>query len=682
MSKIAERDLLRLSMILENQGETTRNKYICKLTECIIFDSEQKALSSLEICEEIRNRFQLEFDVLEIENAIHSKGKGRISLVDKEYQLNAKVNDQLSTQVSAENKLKRFVIAYAEQESNVDAEVLLGLIQKYLYYCFNSNAKNFNSIIGTKIKACIDEDVINEFKPKPEEIDYINGFLLWQNSDKDKLLYSIVSSCYEYCLITTNKNPVISKSIFKGKKFFLDTNIIFRIAGINQDERMFVIKTFVDKCREVGVSLCYTSSVLNEIYRVIDKQIDYIKSMARGHVPIDPNTVSRLSYNFDTNDFYSLFCDWCKEPQNKYYDYISFRNYLLKRINGAICEFDYIDSSNFKNENNIRSSAMFENLKAFKNSRRSYRKTTDESIKTDVNQVLFLESLRPKSAKSLWEMNEYIVSADQLLIAWSDETFDGVPMVVIPSLWLSIILKVSGRASQDDYKSFCMFMTLRHHHTDEDDVNINPVELLSRLSEKTIDKQIKELVINEILTNRSEYSFDDVDSYDASIDHAFDKILSEEKNLHKEELLKAVEAEKEATKEVTEKYKKELESKKSLEEHAEIFSRKKAQKKVDWFAQHENIPLIVEGGLFIILILFFVLSYIVKLEPLVELITRSNEEDIFSLKNFSAFTWIFGIFTVTLPLYFHKIWKYLSSESRRIKLCSKYYKDYLKTLND
>ena len=74
--------------------------------------------------------------------------------------------------------------------------------------------------------------------------------------------------------------------------------------------------------------------------------------MARGHVPIDPNTVSRLSYNFDTNDFYSLFCDWCKEPQNKYYDYISFRNYLLKRINGAICEFDYIDSSNFKNENN------------------------------------------------------------------------------------------------------------------------------------------------------------------------------------------------------------------------------------------------------------------------------------------------------------------------------------------
>lgn len=667
-------------MILENQGETTRNKYICKLTECVIFDSENGSLSSLEIYKCIRNRFQLEFDIQEIEKAIAKRGKNRIKIVNKKYMLSAKVNDQLSTQISAEEKLKKYVNDYIEQVQDIDANQLLSLIQKYLYYCFNSNAKNFNSIIGIDFKANVEEDVINEFKPTPGEIDLINGFMLWNNPEKDKLLYSIVASCYEYCLITTNKNPVISKSIFKGKKFFLDTNIIFRIAGINQDDRMFVTKNFIEKCREVGVSLYYTSAVLNEIYRVIDSQINFIKLMTRGQAPVDPNIISKISFTFDYNDFYAIYCNWCKEPQNKYHDFISFRTFLLKKINSAISNFEYIDSSNILKED--KNSALFEDLKSFKNAKRSYRATTDESVKTDINQVLFLESLRPKSAKNLWEMNEYIVSADQLLIAWSDKTFDGIPMVVIPSLWLSIILKVSGRASNDDYKSFCMFMTLRHHHTDEDEININPIELLTRISERTIDKQIKELVINEILTNKNEYSFDSVEDYNDSIELAFDKILSDEKKAHKEELHKAVEAEKELSKEATEEYKKQLENKKSAEEHAQIFARKKAQKKVNWFAQRENIPLAIEGILILVLLLFFVLCYIFQVRPFVELITKSTEIDTFSLKNFSAFTWIYGIFTISLPTYLHKIWKYLASDKRKDKLCSKYFKNQLKILND
>ena len=645
-------------MILENQGETTRNKYICKLTECVIFDSENGSLSSLEIYKCIRNRFQLEFDIQEIEKAIAKRGKNRIKIVNKKYMLSAKVNDQLSTQISAEEKIKKYVNDYIEQVQDIDANQLLSLIQKYLYYCFNSNAKNFNSIIGIDSKANVEEDVINEFKPTPEEIDLINGFMLWNNPEKDKLLYSIVASCYEYCLITTNKNPVISKSIFKGKKFFLDTNIIFRIAGINQDDRMFVTKNFIEKCREVGVSLYYTSAVLNEIYRVIDSQINFIKLMTRGQAPVDPNIISKISFTFDYNDFYAIYCNWCKEPQNKYHDFISFRTFLLKKINSAISNFEYIDSSNILKED--KNSALFEDLKSFKNAKRSYRATTDESVKTDINQVLFLESLRPKSAKNLWEMNEYIVSADQLLIAWSDKTFDGIPMVVIPSLWLSIILKVSGRASNDDYKSFCMFMTLRHHHTDEDEININPIELLTRLSERTIDKQIKELVINEILTNKNEYSFDSVEDYNDSIELAFDKILSDEKKTHKEELHKAVEAEKELSEEATEEYKKQLKNKKSAEEHAQIFARKKAQKKVNWFAQRENIPLAIEGILILVLLLLFALCYIFQVKPFVELITKSTEIDTFSLKNFSAFTWIYGIFTISLPTYLHKIWKYLA----------------------
>lgn len=681
MSNIEEKDLLRLSMILENQGATTRDRYICKLVECVIFDSEKSELSIMEICSEIRERFQLEFDILEIETAIHSKSKRRIIPLNMKFQLSAKVINQLSNQTSALDKLKEYVHLFAKTRDDIDEDMLLDLIQKYIYFCFNSNAQNFAAIIGDSSKLCLNEKLDNNFKPTSDEIDLINDFICWQNADKDKFFYSVISSCYEYCLITANRNPVISKSIFRGKKFFLDTNIIFRIAGLNKEERRFVTKTFVDKCRDVGISLCYTSTVLKEIYRVIDAQIDYIKALTKDQAPVDANLISKISGGYETNDFYVIYYNWCKEPQNKYRDYSSFRNYLTQKIISVISEFEYVDSSNLNVSKN-RKEELCEDLMNFKNARRAYRVTTEESVKTDVNQVLHLESLRPKNAISLWNMNEYIVSADQLLVSWSEKTFDGVPIVVIPSLWLSIILKVAGRATDDDYKSFCMFMTLRHFRTEDDEIKINPVELLSRLSEKTIDRRIKELIITEIITNKSEYSFENTDDYESTVELAFDRILSQEKTLHEEELQKAVETEKQLLEAATEKYKKELESKKSSEEHAQIFAQKKAQKKVDWFAQRENIPLAIEGILIFILLLLFALCYIFQVKPFIELITKSNEIETFSLKNFSLFTWTYGIFTISLPTYLYKIWEYLSSEKRRDKLCSKYFKQQLKILNN
>lgn len=679
MSNMEEKDILRLSMILENQGATTRDRYICKLVESVIFDSEKNELSIIEICSAIRDRFQLEFDILEIETAIHSKNKGRIVPINNKYQLSAKAINQLSTQVSAVDQLKKYVQLYTKTRDEIDEKILLNLIQKYIYFCFNSNAQNFAAIIGASSKICIDEKMQNHFKPTSEEIDLINDFICWQNADKNKFFYSVISSCYEYCLITANKNPVISKSIFRGKKFFLDTNIIFRIAGLNKDERKFVTKTFVDKCRDVGISLCYTSTVLKEIYRVIDAQIEYIKALTKDQSPVDANLISKISGGYETNDFYVIYYNWCKDSQNKYHDFSSFRNYLTQKISYVISDFEYVDSSNL-DVSKKKKEELVEDLMSFKNARRSYRVTTEESVKTDVNQVLHLQSLRPKNASSLWNMNEYIVSADQLLVSWSEKTFDSVPIVVLPSLWLSIILKVSGRATDDDYKSFCMFMTLRHFRTDDDEIRINPIELLSRLSEKTIDSRIKELIITEILTNKSAYTFEVTEDYASSIELAFDKVLSHEKTLHKEELLKAVETQKQEAKMVAEEYKAELANKKTAEEFAQEISMLKAQQKVECFSGRTYIPLIIRGLPFAI-VLVVLICWVFNVKPVLDLLmgiaTSSNIND----KIWSGIVWVFNLFVATLPVYFGQIWDYLSSEKRKDKLCSKYFKQQLKILN-
>ena len=679
MMQFEEKDLLRLAMILENQGATTRDRYICKFVEYVLFDSKKSELSSLEICTCIKNRFQLEFDLTEIEAAVKKRGIGRLEETQGYYRLTPKVANQLSSQKSSLDQLRNYLTLFSQDRPNVDIEATLMLVQKYLYFCFNSNASNLLSLIGENPKHIDSTTFTAEFNPSQEEIDIINDFIHWENAEKNKFMYSVVSSCYEYCLITANKSPTISKSIFRGKKFFLDTNIIFRIAGFNKDERRFVSKVFVEKCREVGVALCYTSAVLTEIYRVIDSQIKYIRVITNEQAPVDANLISKLSSNYEVNDFYTLYYNWCKEPQNRYNDFPSFRNYLTGMISNIISNFEYIDSTIIKDYDE-NEQQLFDTLMKFKSEKRPYKKTTIESIKTDVKQVLYLNSIRPKSAKSLWDMNEYIVSADQLLISWAEETFNGVPIVVIPSLWLSIILKVSGRATENDYKSFCMFMTLRHSRTDDNTIHINAVELLSKLSEKTIDSSLKEQIIAEILSNRGKYSFSEPDDYDSSVDLAFDTVLAREKDLQKEELLLAVNAEKAKSKKRAEEYEEKLKSKISAEEYAQTYSQKKAQAKVERFSQHAQIPLVINGIIFIVAV-GILLCWIFKLKPISDILTNIFDSDDKGEKVVSAIVWIFNLFVITIPTYLGKVWDYLSSDKRKDKLCSKYFKQQLKILN-
>ena len=667
-------------MILENQSATTRDRYICKFAEYIIFDSEKTELSIVDICTAIKEKFQLEFDLLEIEKAIKSKNKnsGRIIESSGYYRLSAKAADQISKQNSVSNQLKEYVRVYSEETGNNENEIY-ALILKYIYYCFNSNAKNFLSVIGAQPKITVSADGYG-FKYSQNEADLINGFMLWSNIEKNKLIYSIITSSYEYCLITSNKNPNISKSIFKNKQFFLDTNIIFRIAGLNKDERRFVTKTFVDKCREVGIKLCYTGAVFKELYRVIDAQVKYIRAITKDQYPIDAKVLNNLTPEYEVNDFYLIYYNWCKEPHNRYNDYLSFRNYLISKVTAVISEFNYCDSSNISLRSN-RDKELCDSLFTYKNEKRKNRFTTEESVKTDITQIVYLETVRPKSAKSLWDMNEFIVSADQLLVSWADSQFDGIPTVVIPSVWLSIILKISGRATEDDYQSFCTFMTLRHYRTEDDDIGINPVELLSRLSTKTIDACIKEAIVTEIVTNKSEYSFDTDNDYDASIEKAFDIVLKKSNDLHKEELKKAVDEERQKTQVTAQQYESELKNKKTAEEHAQEFARLKAQKKVNFFAHRGFVPLIIMGLAFIALI-FTVVSFLVQIQPFYNWFTWILTSESVNDRIWSIITWIINIVFITLPTYFGKVWSYLSSEQRKNRLCAKYFKQQLKVLND
>ena len=676
---MTESSLLRLALIMEDQSATTVDKYICKLIECVLFYSDKSQFSAVELSNEIDIQFQLEFDVSEIETAVKRKSRGRIIVAHKLYSLSAKVNSQLSTQTDAIALLKSFISQFIKKsEKDYNESVLLGNIQEYLYHCFNSSADNLLSLLQNQpLKSTDSFTVSNELAST------INEFIAWDNPEKNKLLYDIISFSYEYCMLTTKRDSLLSKNLFRGKRFFLDTNIIFRMAGINKDERQFVTNSFVDKCKEVKIELCYTSETLSELFRVVEGQIKYIKYITNGQPPIGYAELQKIDYNNEINDFYNLFCNWCKEPQNKYYDYLSFQMFLVGLIRDVIEDLTLV---NITSQNVSKNADSFEkqcdSLNKFKTDKRPSKPNSHESLQADINNILHILSLRNSTqVQTIWQTNDFFVSADQMLTNWAKETYSGIPIVVIPSTWLSIILRFTGRTA-DDYKSYCLFMGLRQHKSEDDEININPIWLLRTLSEKTSDKSIKERIISEIVVNNSEYSFSTNDTYNESVERAFDKVLNETKEEIKREFDDVVTEKSKDYDDKLQDLSAKLKERSSNEEYAVKFANSKATAKVEKWKRLEFLQVLLPA-LFVITAITLVLIFVFHPQPLFDFI-----RDIFpkgatpGYTGWNFVTWASSLLVAAIPNVLIAPIKYLGSDNRKNVLIKKYCKEGKKYLEN
>lgn len=90
---------------------------------------------------------------------------------------------------------------------------------------------------------------------------------------------------------------------------------------------MNTIKYFVEKCKEAGVTLCYTTATLDEIKRVIVSKVQWIKSFTGSQEPLDLSEFDNLK-----NDFYNIYCNWSNYDGNIYNDFRGFQTYLMKLV--------------------------------------------------------------------------------------------------------------------------------------------------------------------------------------------------------------------------------------------------------------------------------------------------------------------------------------------------------------
>lgn len=496
-------EILRFAMILSNGQAETFKRNLTKLIKYVLFEASPKAETESEIVTHIKRNFSINFTENEVRDVLIENHRGYF--VKRKQERNPSVSEYTIIPEEVEkikksvenNSLKTVINKFVENElkdENVSEENICDLLQKYFYNIFNRDVKTLLTMMNH-----------NEIPQKEENEEFsecektlINSFLAWDDTEKNKVVYDIVSSCFEFCMMTTKKDNSSFKHIFNGKVFYLDANIIIRLAGFHNDARKEVIESFIRKCNEAGISIKYTNFTKLEIDAVIETQINNIKQMTRGQKPIDYNALKLLTPAYDNLDFYLQYIEWIKETNNNYNNFTELKKYFLRKIQNVVEQFGFESFEKYATKGkvadnyfNIAVNSLIEYKKD------NYANFNIESAKVDIENYLHIyDKDKDIKSNSFLEKKNYFITADHYLLNWARDRVPGVvPTVLLPSDWYSIILKYLGR-TDDDYKAFVQFLKLPISGYDEKGENKEAI--LASVLNLNDSTEVKELVIYDI----------------------------------------------------------------------------------------------------------------------------------------------------------------------------------------
>jgi len=250
---------LRLSLTLDDNNATTIQANIVKLIEAVLYAKNNESLTIDKISESIRQMFNLEFEQNELIKAINKSRSSDFIRIDNQdpiyhlYRLTPKRYEIVKSKISfseVDRLLKEF-IDYSQRDINfIDFKEL---ILNFLYQAFSSDVRIIQCLMNGEYSGIIN-NAANSEAFSNEEKALINSFLNWPNRNKDKFVYNSVSCGYEYCMLSLKKDNSF-KYIFSGKVFYLDSNVIFRLMGLNKAERRNTMQVFIEKCNNVGIKI-------------------------------------------------------------------------------------------------------------------------------------------------------------------------------------------------------------------------------------------------------------------------------------------------------------------------------------------------------------------------------------------------------------------------------------------
>ena len=500
MTVESKNQLFRLAAVLyaDNNYEVSSKTIHRKIIESSLLDNENKQMTIHQIIDFIESNYHFTFDEEEIKSIVTSqkeegfhlgKDKGNNYLVCLTEQRRQTLLSKINTQ-----NIDYFITEFIKQDEKVNNVVdARSLLYKFLYDLINSNISGFSKLLNSKKQLT---ELINveqsQFNDLEREI--INNFLSWDNDGKNKAIFDIASYGIEYCLITNNSENSIHLNSLKNKTFYLDTNVIFRALGINGENRQKRTISFLTKFNEAGETLIVSRFSETEFKATVKY---YISQIAKHNSPrINPRVFTEFKAQSDFFDFYHK---WRINRTNTSLDYFESHINLLfedliKKFKASVdhkMPFDEKEEKTAKLLNEIAG-----NIHSYKSSEGSINGF--ETSNWDAKNIHLIEKRRDGKDTNLVETKFFFLSTDQGLRRWDFQRSNVTPIVLLPSQWMSILLRYVTRTS-DDFKSFVSFLNMPQSEKEISNEKLHLI--LAGISEITEDAE-KQSAIIKILVEK------------------------------------------------------------------------------------------------------------------------------------------------------------------------------------
>ena len=494
MKNTISNELFRLAAILyaDNNYEVSTQTIHKKVIESALSTNGNQFVSIPSLCTKISELYEIVFSEDDVYNVIHNPKNDGFELSTFNGERMVKLTQQRECIIATKIKDQTIddYISDFERLFHLEARAI---IYKFLYELFNNDIQSFQRLTNIKksTKECLYKVDNHNYSEHEKEI--INGFLQWDNPLKDKAIFDLSSYAIEYSILTNNST--ISIQSLRNKQIYLDANVIYRALGINGSSREILTRTFLQKFNEVGEKLYISKYTESEFKDSIKFHVDNIEKFNT------PRVSSEVYIEASVNEeIYNYYHKWRTHKANSntslflahiYQLYESFKTEYKITVEN-ICPYNGDNEEVLLRLQQMSSHILSKKAEAD-------IATYEHSAYIDAQNILWIEHTRGRVCRTIHDANSFLISTDQTLRRWDYLRNDDIPVVLLPSQWLSIVLRFLSRTN-NDYKSFVSFLNLRNneHIISGEQLQI----VMAGISEITADVETQKQLVDILIDNR------------------------------------------------------------------------------------------------------------------------------------------------------------------------------------
>lgn len=348
---------------------------------------------------------------------------------------------------SADNKnLGDYVVAFVNNQHLDNSKI--DVLYRFLYGVFTTNLEGYKQLLKERNLLKVDDSLFED-----EDKLLINRFLDWDDKGKNAAVFNLASYALEYCMLTNKKDALFELDNLKNKNLYFDSNILFRAIGVNGEDRRLRAEQFLSKFSKVRQNLFITKETDTEIRETIDY---YITKLNRSTTPTAKVNPKVYVETVDIDGFYKLYFKWRINRSDESIG--AFKVHLLAKYDEILSRFNIQKDSikPYKEDDVEEQLKDYESQILNNNDDKSY-----SAASFDARNIMWMEYKRNGQNDDIYRVKYFFVSSDQHLRRWDfNRNTNEVPIVMLPSQWLSMVLRYMER-SDDDYKSFVCFLNMK-----------------------------------------------------------------------------------------------------------------------------------------------------------------------------------------------------------------------------